>query len=353
MSNGPSAVAFWLAEPGRGELRQELLAPLAAGEVEVATLYSGISRGTESLVFRGQVPATESQRMRAPFQQGEFPAPVKYGYINVGRVEAVAGEGIEPAAVRDAADLLGKPVVCLYPHQSRYRVPAAAVYPLPAQVPPTRAVLAAQLETAVNAMWDAEPSLGDRIAVVGAGTLGCLCAWLAGRIPGCAVQLIDVNPSRAQTARALAVDFALPEQAEPEADLVLHTSGTSEGLKTALALAGFEARVTELSWFGSQPARLPLGEAFHARRLTLGSSQVGQLPARQRARWSHRRRMELALSLLDAPELDQLITGESPFNDLPTLMKQLATAPGDVLMHRVRYDASANRLAAAAAIRPV
>lgn len=319
------ALAFWLVEPGEGALRTETLAPLAAGQVEVRTLFSGISRGTEALVFRGEVPESEYERMRAPFQAGHFPAPVKYGYISVGLVEA------------GAAELLGQPVFCLYPHQDRYRVPATAVQPLPSGLPPERAILAAQMETAINGLWDARPCLGDRIVVVGAGAVGCLCAWLASRMPGCEVELVDINPQRAETAAALGVRFSDAADVRPDADLVIHASGTSDGLTSALALAGVEASVLELSWFGSQAVSLPLGGAFHQRRLTLRSSQVGSLPPGQRARWDHRRRLQLALSLLMDPVLDVLITGEDAFGDLPGVMATLAKAPGAALMHRIRY----------------
>ncbi len=320
------ALAFWLIQPGKGALRTETLAPLAAGQVEVRTLFSGISRGTESLVFRGEIPQSEYERMRAPFQAGHFPAPVKYGYISVGRVEA-----------SDDANLSGQRVFCLYPHQDRYRVPASAVHLLPDELPAERAILAAQMETAINGLWDAQPRLGDRIAVVGGGAVGCLCAWLASNIPGCEVELVDINPRRADTASALGLRFRDPATARPDADLVIHASGTSEGLTTALALAGIEATVLELSWFGCRPVSLPLGEAFHPRRLTLRSSQVGSLPLGQRARWNHRRRLQLALSLLTNSVLDVLITGEDRFSDLPTVMAALATAPGNTLMHRIHY----------------
>lgn len=319
------AIAFWIAAPGRGELRTERLGAPAAGDVLVRTLYSGISRGTESLVFRGGVPESERERMRCPFQAGDFPAPVKYGYCSVGVVE----EGLE--------DLLGRTVFCLYPHQTRYRVPASSVHPLPEGVPAGRAVLAANLETAVNGLWDAAPRLGDRISVIGAGALGCLVARLAGRIPGCMVELVDVNPARAAVAERLGVAFRAPGSAGPEADLVVHTSGSAAGLGLALRLAGFEATVLEMSWYGDRPVTLPLGEAFHHRRLVLRASQVGTVATAQRPRWDHRRRMGLALGLLDDPVLDLLITGEDDFRNLPSVLHRLAEDPGDTICHRIRY----------------
>jgi len=319
------ARAFWIASPGRGEIRAEPLGVPNADEVVVRTLYSGISRGTESLVFRGCVPASEHERMRAPFQSGDFPAPVKYGYASVGRIE------------RGPRELQDRHVFVLHPHQTRYVVPAQAVHLLPDDVPPPRAVLAANLETAINGLWDARPHVGDRIVVVGAGTIGCLVAWLAGGIRGCDVEIVDVNPSRASIAGALGVRFASPEQAWGSADVVIHTSGSPSGLRTALGLAGFESMIVEMSWYGGQDVPIALGEAFHSRRLTIAASQVGAVAASQRARWDTRRRMQLALALLADPVLDTLITGESEFETLPEVMAALANDPGDTLCHRIRY----------------
>jgi 2-desacetyl-2-hydroxyethyl bacteriochlorophyllide A dehydrogenase len=318
--------AFWVTAPGRGEIRSETLGMPAVGDVVVSALYSGISRGTEALVFAGRVPRSEWARMRAPFQQGDFPSPVKYGYSSVGRVE------------RGPDALTGRTVFVLYPHQTRFIVPAGLVYVLPDAVPASRAVLAANLETAVNGVWDAAPHLGDRIAVVGAGTVGSLAAWLVSRIPGCSVELVDINPNRQGVASALGVHFAEPASASRDADVVIHASGTAEGLQFSLDIAAQEARIVELSWFGDRNVALPLGGAFHARRLTITSSQVGQLPPAQRARWNHRRRMELVLELLRDPGLDVLITGESEFEALPDVMARLAQSPGDTLCHRIRYS---------------
>src|SRR5579862_9416483 len=305
------ARAFWVVAPGRGAIRAEPLLPLSADEVLVRALYSGISRGTESLVFNGRVPASEHQRMRAPFQAGDFPGPVKYGYMSVGVVE------------QGPSDLRGRRVFALYPHQTRYVVSRDAVYVLPDAVPPERAVLAANLETAINGLWDARPHIGDRIAVVGAGTVGCLVAWLAGRMPGCTVELVDLDEERRGIADRLGVSFASPDSVSQNQDLVFHTSGSPSGLPLALRIAGFEATIVEMSWYGDQPVAVPLGEGFHASRLTLRSSQVGAVAPAQRARWPPRRRMALALALLADPVLDALITGESDFEELPNTMQQL------------------------------
>jgi len=321
---GPHVRAFWIAEPGRGEIRDESLPQPADGDVVIRALYSGISRGTESIVFNGGVPASEYQRMRAPFQSGDFPGPVKYGYASVGRVE----DG--------PRDLQNREAFVLFPHQTHYVVPARSVHVLPDGVPAARAILAANLETAINGVWDARPQVGDRVTVVGAGTVGCLTAWLAGRIPGASVELVDLNPGRAAVARALGVQFAAPEAAATDRDLVIHASGSLDGLDLALRIAAFEATIVELSWYGDRSVPIPLGEAFHARRLTLKSSQVGTVAASQRPRWDTRRRMELALALLADPVLDVLITGESAFEELPNVMRRLASAE-DAICHRIKY----------------
>jgi NADPH:quinone reductase-like Zn-dependent oxidoreductase len=318
-------LAFWIAAAGRGELRREALPAPGAGEASVRTLYSGVSRGTEATVFGGHVPAGEYARMRAPFQDGQFPAPVKYGYINVGEV------------MHGPPELVGRNVFCLFPHQQRYVVSCEALYLLPAAVPVARAVLAAHLETALNGLWDSGAGPGDRITVIGAGSVGCLVAWLAARIAGCEVELVDINPHRAAIAQALGVRFALPGSATPEADIVLHASGSAEGLALGMRLAGFEATVVELSWYGDRAVTLALGEFFHARRLTLKSSQVGSVAQSRRARFSLRRRMELALSLLTDPALDVLINSEGRFEELPQTLERISRMPGDVIMHRVRY----------------
>lgn len=322
MSHEPnSARAFWITGPGQGAIRDEPLGVPGPDEVLVETLFSGISRGTETLVFTGHVPASEYTRMRCPFQSGNFPAPVKYGYANVG--------------VARSGRLTDKHVFCLFPHQTAYVVPETAVIPLPDGVPPERAVLAANLETALNALWDAQPQIGDRISVVGAGIVGSLVAYLAGRIAATHVELVDVEPARATVAAALGVGFALPDGAQPERDLVFHASGRAEGAATALALAAADTTVVELSWFGDADVALPLGRDFHVRRLTLRSSQVGSVSPRARARYDHRARLTLALSLLTDSRLDALIDHELYFDDLPSAFGNFVTARN--IGGRVRY----------------
>ncbi|MFD8151438.1 zinc-binding alcohol dehydrogenase [Streptomyces sp. NPDC059720] len=316
--------AFWVDAPGRGVIRDVEVPAPGADEVLVRALYSGVSRGTETLVFRGGVPASQHTAMRAPFQEGDFPGPVKYGYLSVGVVE----EG--------PASLAGRTVFCLFPHQTRYVVPASAVTPVPDAVPAERAVLAGTVETAVNALWDAAPLLGDRIAVVGGGMVGCSVAALLARFPGVRVQLVDADPSRADIAGKLGVGFAAPQEALGDCDLVVHASASEQGLARSLELLAAEGTVIELSWYGDRAVSLPLGEAFHSRRLTVRSSQVGTVsPARPGRTYADR--LALALDLLADPTLDALVTGESAFEDLPDLLPKLAAGEIPALCHRIRY----------------
>jgi threonine dehydrogenase-like Zn-dependent dehydrogenase len=320
------ARAFWLREPGRGEIRPATLPQPRRDEVLVRTLRSGISRGTEALVFRGGVPPGQYATMRAPYQEGDFPAPVKYGYLNVGVVE----EG--------PPELRGRTVFCLYPHQTAYVVPADAVAAVPDGVPPARAVLAGTVETAVNALWDAGPLLGDRVTVVGAGMVGCCVARLLSHFPAMQVELVDVEASRADVAAALGVDFALPADAADGRDLVIHASATSAGLQRSLDLLATEGTVIDLSWYGDNEVCLSLGGAFHSGRLGIRASQVSAVSPARSGRRTTADRLGLALDLLRDPAFDALLTGHSPFAELPDVMARLGAGSMHALCHTITYE---------------
>jgi NADPH:quinone reductase-like Zn-dependent oxidoreductase len=319
------AQALWYSGPGQADIREEALSPPETGEVRVRALYGAVSRGTEALVLAGRVPQSEFERMRAPFMAGNFPFPVKYGYATVGRVE------------NGAEDLVGRTVFTLHPHQNFFNIPANAAVLLPENLPPQRAVLAANMETALNAVWDAAPGPADRIAVVGAGVVGSLVAYLCGRLPGAEVTLVDVNPARAELARILGVGFARPEAARGECDLVVHASGNAAGLGTALALAGEEATVLEMSWYGNTQVAAPLGGAFHSRRLRLISSQVGRIAPSHRPRWTYGRRLAAALALLTDVRLDALLAPAVGFQDLAPRLPDILDARNGVLCQLIAY----------------
>ena len=320
------AHAFWLRAPGCGEIRPVTLPEPRRDEVMVRTLRSGVSRGTERLVFRGGVPPDQYAAMRAPHQEGDFPGPVKYGYLNVGVVE------------QGPPRLRGRTVFCLYPHQTAYVVPAEAVAVVPESVPAARAVLAGTVETAVNALWDARPLLGDRVTVVGAGMVGCCVARLLRQFPAVQVELVDVDVGRADVAAALDVDFALPVDAADGRDLVVHASATSAGLQRSLELLAAEGTVIDLSWYGESEVRLSLGGAFHSRRLGIRASQVSTISPARSGRRTMADRLDLALELLRDPAFDALLTGESSFEELPDVMPRLVDGSLRVLCHTIRYD---------------
>ncbi|MBR0558314.1 zinc-binding alcohol dehydrogenase [Ciceribacter sp. L1K23] len=317
--------ALWFPAKGECVLREEQVLAPAPHEVVVRTMFSGISRGTESLVFAGKVPESEYDRMRGPHMAGSFPFPVKYGYSAVGRVE------------QGPASLVGKAVFCLHPHQDMFVADAASVIVIPEGVPTARAVLAANMETALNIVWDATILPGDRVAVFGAGVVGTLVAHIASRIVGTEVLLIDSNPERRRLAAGLDLDFARSEDAWGEFDVLVNASGSGEALAQAIELAGQEARIVEASWHGDKPVSLPLGGAFHARRLTIASSQVGSVPPDRRVRWSYARRLGKALDLLRDDRLDVLVSGETRFADLEADYPRIIADP-NTLCHRICYE---------------
>jgi threonine dehydrogenase-like Zn-dependent dehydrogenase len=324
-ASADTASSLWYCGPGKAEIRQDLLSTPGAGEIRVKTLYSAISRGTESLVFDGRVPESEFGRMRAPFMDGDFPFPVKYGYAAVGRVE-------------DGGPLRGRSVFALHPHQTAFNIAASSLVALPDDVPPHRAVLGANMETALNGVWDAAPGPADRITIIGAGVVGSLVAYLCGRLPGASVTLVDINPARAELATALGVDFAAPDKAQLDCDLVVHASGSPDGLNTALKLAGDEATVLEMSWYGDRAVSAPLGGPFHSRRLRLLSSQVGSIAPSHRPRWTYHRRLSAAVALLADPNLDILLAPAIAFADMPKRLPEILSPGSATLCQPIAYS---------------
>jgi threonine dehydrogenase-like Zn-dependent dehydrogenase len=322
------AEALWYVSPGKAELRVEPEPKPGPSDIIVRALHSALSRGTERLVFTGGVPETEFERMRCPFMAGAFPFPVKYGYSIVGRVET-GSEGLR-----------GRTVFALHPHQTVFALPANAAVVVPDDIPPRRAVLAANMETALNALWDAAPGPADRIAVVGGGVVGLLVAWLCGALPGATVTVVDIDAARAEPVSRLGLGFASPEDAPRNCDLVVHASGSGAGLATALQLAGDEATVLEMSWFGRTEVTAPLGAAFHSRRLRLISSQVGRVAPSHRSRWTPRRRLAAAIKLLADPRLDVLLAPALPFADLPGKLAQIFSPESRALCQVIDFPTS-------------
>ncbi|MDF2052388.1 dehydrogenase [Arthrobacter sp. Cr_A7] len=331
--NPVHATAYWTTEREHGELRSEELPAPGPGEALVRALYSGISKGTEMVVHHGAVPPRVAKEMRAPHQEGQFPGPVKFGYLSVGVVE----EGPE--------DWKGQRVFCLNPHQDRYIVPVGDLTRIPESVPARRAVLTGTVETAVNALWEAGPRLGDRVAVVGAGLVGGMVATLLRTFPLDRLQLVDLDPGRKQLADALEVDFAHPDDALADCDIVFHCSASQEGLERSLQLAGDEGDVIEMSWYANREVTLPLGEDFHARRLSIRASQVGVVARARRHRRTNADRLDLAVSLLADPVFDAFLTGSSPFDELPEVVQGLADGTLEALCHVIEYPQDSSQAA--------
>nr|WP_246503999.1 zinc-binding alcohol dehydrogenase [Plastoroseomonas arctica] len=294
-------------------MRSETLPERAPDQALIRTLITGISRGTERLVLQGRVPESQYPVMRAPLMAGDFPFPVKYGYSAVGIIEAGAREGSR--------------IFCLHPHQDRFLAPVAMCIPVPDAVPSERAALAANMETAVNILWDARPLPGERVLVIGAGVVGLLTAYLIAQIPGTEVTVTDIDPSRRALTQSLGAAFSAPEDAPGERDLIIHASAAPAGLRHALSLCAFEARIVEASWFGDRECPLPLGEAFHAKRLSIISTQVGAIAPAMRSRRTYAERLGLALSLLADPRLDAMIGPETAFDALPAAYPALLSPP--------------------------
>jgi len=325
MAEQGQADALWYTAPGEAEWRSESLPPRDGMRLRVRSLFSALSRGTESLVFHGKVPESEHQRMRAPLMVGNFPFPVKYGYATVGVVE-------------DGPDnVIGKAVFALHPHQTLFDVAADQAALLPDGLPPARAVLAANMETALNTLWDSGATAGQRIAVIGGGVVGLLVGYIAGRLPGADVTLVDLQAARAASAAALGLNFALPADAPGDCDVVFHASGVGSGLNTAIDCAGDEATIVEMSWYGAGEIPVALGGAFHSRRLRLIASQVGKIAPNQRPRWSYRRRLAKALELLRDDRLDALLETPITAADLPGRLPEILKPGGGVLCQPIAY----------------
>ncbi len=330
------AHALWYVRPSQAEIRSETLHAGPGDDCLVRALHSAVSRGTESLVFHGQVPESEYTRMRAPAMGGQFPFPVKYGYNHVGLVE------------QGPAELEGQRVFSLWPHQTAFFAPAASLCHLPDALPGNRAVLAANMETALNAVWTAKVGPADRIAVVGGGVVGLLVAYLCGQLPGAQVTLIDLYRGRATLCHALGVQYAHPDdlinlQADTaNCDVVFHTSGQPAGLTTALELAGDEATVVELSWYGTRRVEIPLGQAFHSRQLQLLSCQVGHIDAAHRPRWDYRRRLQAAINLLLDDRLDHLLVPAIAFEDVPNQLGHLLDPTHPALCQVIDYPSGSS-----------
>ena len=302
-----TVLAYWVEAAGKGALRPTALPAPGPSDVVVCAEFSGISVGTERLVGNGLVPATSASTMACPGMVGSFALPICYGYSLVGTV--------------DGGALAGRRVFTMHPHQQRAVVASERVVALPESLPAPRATLLPNLETAWNAVHDAELRDGDRerVVVIGGGAIGLLLAFVLSRVANATVVLADIDASRRRFASALPWigDVVAPDGVEPGRFAVaFHTSATSDGLQLAIDAVGFEGRVIELSWYGSKPVTVRLGESFHHQRKRITASQVATIAASHRAA-GRAARTAAVLDLLADPALDRLLAAPIPFERLP------------------------------------
>lgn len=313
---GIPATALWFPRARTVELRREVLPAPGPGEVRVRALASGLSHGTEMLVYRGEVPAGTGLDLST--LRGSFAFPISYGYASVGRVVSAAEDVDAPRP--------GDLVFVHHPHQTGYVVPASLPVILPADLPPELGVFLANVETAINVMLDAHPRLGERVVIFGQGVVGLLLTQLARRTGVERIVTVDPIPLRRELSLRVGADVSLAPGDSVAAklrdltggvgaDLAVEASGNPAALAAALNCVAAEGTVVVSSWYGTKEVTLPLGEAFHRGRIRLVSSQVGSIDPALTARWNHRRRLDLARDLLPTLLLAPLITHRVPFVD--------------------------------------
>lgn len=309
------------------------LADFKEKNVLIETLYSGISRGTESLVYHGKVPISEANRMRCPHQTGDFTYPVSYGYACVGKV-------IETQS--DVSQIKKDDIVfVLHPHQDIFCVPEEACNLVPATLTPSRAVLSANMETALNAVWDAEISGTSNHMVIGAGVVGLLTAFVLKSLSGHSPILIDINTAKKPIAEKLGLAFHTPDEIAQknlaEMERLFNTSASEKGLQLAIEQSGFEAKILEMSWYGDKAVNLRLGGEFHSKRLQIISSQVGHIAPAKRETHGYSDRMQEAMKLLSDDKLDALLEPEIMFEALPDHLHDIFNKNSSALCQLVKY----------------
>lgn len=305
------------------------LPPFNSQSVRIKTLYSGISRGTESLVFNGLIPESEWQTMRCPHQSGAFSFPISYGYSVVGKVIETGPEITKMFP--------GDIVFVLHPHQEQIVAQGDMVRPVPEEIPAMRAVLAANMETALNGVWDGGVDVHHKVSVIGGGVVGLLTAYLANKVTEATVSVIDINPNKQEIAEKLGLRFATPDDAPAEQDIIFNTSSSETGLQCGLDHLAFEGSLIEMSWYGDKPVQLSLGGRFHSQRLKIISSQVGHVSPSKRTTHGYEGRMAEVMQWLADPLLDHLLEEEIAFKALPDVLPEIFSKESDILCQVVRY----------------
>jgi 2-desacetyl-2-hydroxyethyl bacteriochlorophyllide A dehydrogenase len=343
----PIATAVWFPRRRAVELREEEVPSVGPDEIRVRTLASGISQGTEMLVYRGDVDS--GLALDLPTLSGSFALPIKYGYASVGQIEEAGSQiGLEDSRFQGQRIKEGDLVFVHHPHQTEFVVPASMAVVLPETLDPECGVFFANAETALNVVLDAHPRLGDRIVIFGQGVVGLLITQMT-RLAG-ARPIIAVEPAkkRQELSRLAGADAVLdPQENLGEqvrdltdgigADIVIEASGNPEALTQALDCAATQGMVVVCSWYGTKSVSVPLGGHFHRGRLRIVSSQIGMLDPGIQPRWSRDRRASTARDLLEQLELLPLITHRIPFADAAEAYRIVDEHPDDAVQVVLTY----------------
>ena len=290
--------------------------------VLVKTIYSGISKGTEKLISSKMVSKNQFELMQAPFQKGNFNLPIKYGYINVGKI------------INGPKNLINKNIFSLYPHQTIYEIPIKNINLLPKDNL-KKYVLVANMETAINIFWDCSANKNDKILIFGLGTVGLLTAFFFKLKNYKKIYVYDSNINKKKYCNLLRLNFINLKQAK-DFNIIINTTSNYKVLEKSMSILVNEGKIVEASWYGSKKGYLSLGDYFHSRRLKLISSQVSKIPNHMKNKYDYKKRLKLAINSLKHKKLEKLITSESNFFNLERDYFKILNNK-NTIMHLVKY----------------
>lgn len=308
-----SAESFWIRKKNNSFIKKHSISIPQNNEVLVKTIYSGISYGTEKIVYSGNVPKSQRSLMRCPYQEGEFGSNVKYGYMNVGKV------------MNGPSKLVNRYVYTLYPHQTQYVLPLEELTFIPKLIPIKRCLLTANMETAINAMWDTLPTCGDKILIIGAGIVGFLMAYILMTIIGIEILLIDTDKEKSKIAKIFGIKFSCSIPKSYNANIIYECSGNPSVIDILSSHVNDETVICIMSWYGNSVSNINFGNEFFSKRTKILFSQVAKVSHNRDKYWNNKKRKDLAISLLNDDKLDNLIEKDMiSFHDLPEFFSNTA-----------------------------
>ena len=317
------SLALWHNSDFTSELKEEKNSKIDIDQIEVKSLFSLISTGTERLVASGEVPVSSFEFMAVPYMKGNFSFPIKYGYSLVGKVTSVG-------------KLYGKIVHLLHPHQGKCLVKEVDVMIVPDEIPAKRATLASNVETALNAIWDAEISIGDKVLIAGFGMIGSLLARVLSFMPEVEIVIMEKDANRVKMVQKMGFTFI--DDPEPSYfDVAFNTTSNEKALQIAIQSVGLEGKIIEMSWYGTKNVNINLGADFHYHRKQIISSQVSKIPSDKQSRWDYKRRKEVVFKLLKSPLFDEHITDVLTFAETPAFFDKLRAGGVSGLGYCIEY----------------